>query len=265
MEIFDNSAKYYAKYRDQYSAKLFDFLETIAPSNRNLLDLGCGTGQIPLQMSNKFDHLLGVDISKDMIDYAEKRAELNSIENIDWRVSATEDLDLDPSSVDIITIAKALHWMDIDLVMQKSLKWLRPNGVIAIISGTSLWNSTQDWEQEIKKLIQKYLGKERKVANRNQSFKRDERDFRDILRAKFGNVAEKSITYNRKLRFKDILGYLYSTSFSRRSLFGEKVSDFEKELKEVFTKVSDGDLITKEEEISVIYAVKEISAVAELD
>jgi len=51
------------------------------------LDMGTGTGLIALLMSKKARFVLGVDINPIAIELARKNAELNSIQNVEFRLS----------------------------------------------------------------------------------------------------------------------------------------------------------------------------------
>lgn len=51
-----------------------------------------------------------------------------------YRVAAAEESGLDDHSVDIVTVAQALHWFDIPAFFEEARRVLKPNGIIAIWS-----------------------------------------------------------------------------------------------------------------------------------
>jgi ubiquinone/menaquinone biosynthesis C-methylase UbiE len=48
-----------------------------------------------------------------------------------YRVATEDDGGLDNGSVDLITVAQALHWFDVDAFAQEADRVLRPGGVLA--------------------------------------------------------------------------------------------------------------------------------------
>ncbi|KAG8931953.1 hypothetical protein FRC01_000535, partial [Tulasnella sp. 417] len=67
----------------------------------NVLDLGCGTGQVTQLLPNYFTNVIGSDPSGVMIDQARKQ---NSASNVTFIVSAAEDIatKLDAESIDLV-------------------------------------------------------------------------------------------------------------------------------------------------------------------
>jgi SAM-dependent methyltransferase len=72
--------------------------------------------------------VIGIDVSQNQISQAVPK------ENIEYRCQPAEDLSFLPSnSVDLITIATAIHWFDIDLFFKEANRVLKPHtGVIAV-------------------------------------------------------------------------------------------------------------------------------------
>lgn len=253
MSIFDNTQKFYSKYREKYPQELFEFLNSISKKHEFAVDLGCGTGQVTIPISKYFDRVLGVDVSSDMIN--EARNDSTGINNIEWQVNSSEAVQLESNSVDLITIAKAFHWMDKPKILTLAEQWLRQDGVFSLISSHSLWNGKEAWEIAVKELIQSFLGESRKAGSTSSEFKEDEVRYEERLKNTFGNFETKLFTISRKLNFDSILGYLYSTSFSKKELYGNQVSEFETKLKQVLELfLIDGEL-TSNKEVEVIYSL----------
>lgn len=74
------------------------------------------------------DRVIGIDVSPNQIAHAIKR------KNVEYRCTEAENLSfLESNSVDLITIAAALHWLDIELFFKEVKRVLKPNtGVFAI-------------------------------------------------------------------------------------------------------------------------------------
>jgi ubiquinone/menaquinone biosynthesis C-methylase UbiE len=72
-----------------------------------------------------FDCVIATDASEKQIATAEKNP------RIEYRVAAAEESGVNSSSVDLVTIAQALHWFDLEKFYSEVRRVLRPRGVIA--------------------------------------------------------------------------------------------------------------------------------------
>jgi len=72
-----------------------------------------------------FDRVIATDASEKQIASAEKSP------RIDYRVATAEASALDSSSVDLVMIAQALHWFDLEKFYSEVRRVWKPRGVIA--------------------------------------------------------------------------------------------------------------------------------------
>jgi 2-polyprenyl-3-methyl-5-hydroxy-6-metoxy-1,4-benzoquinol methylase len=133
--IYDNHTffKEYSSLRDS-GVTYNDFVEQPAIkseiSNLNgkiILDLGCGTGQFAkFCIENGASRVLGIDISRNMIDQANKE---NKHEKIDYICISIEDLELQNQKFDIIISSLAVHYIeDYSTLIKKVSGLLKKNG-----------------------------------------------------------------------------------------------------------------------------------------
>ncbi|ESQ76828.1 class I SAM-dependent methyltransferase [Asticcacaulis sp. AC402] len=122
---FSTVAEAYAQSRPTYPKGLFLWLAQVAPARELVWDAGCGNGQASLALSEHFHKVLATDLSADQIARAPQR------DNITYRV-ATCLSGLADSSADLVTVAQALHWFDLDAFYAEVRRVLKPNGVIAV-------------------------------------------------------------------------------------------------------------------------------------
>ena len=67
--------------KDDYQDALFEML--ILDENDTVLDVGCGEGSVTIPIAKKVKKVIGVDSSPKMLEYLEKRASDNGIDNIE--------------------------------------------------------------------------------------------------------------------------------------------------------------------------------------
>ncbi len=122
---FSSQAGGYAKYRPVYARGLFKYLASIAPANELAWDSATGSGQAALGLAEYFDKVTATDASEKQILHAVRH------EKIEYKTAPSEQTDIADNSVDLITVAQALHWFDFDAFFAESKRVLKDNGVIA--------------------------------------------------------------------------------------------------------------------------------------
>ena len=115
----------YAAYRPSYPASLFDALAALAPSTTLAWDCGCGTGQAALALAERFAAVCATDASASQIAHATPHP------RITFGVAAAHESGLPDHGVDLITVAQALHWFDVDAFHDEVRRVVVPNGIVA--------------------------------------------------------------------------------------------------------------------------------------
>jgi ubiquinone/menaquinone biosynthesis C-methylase UbiE len=122
---FSKQSEIYAQSRPQYPDELFEYLASLSPSRKLAWDAGTGNGQAALSLVKYFDKVIATDASKEQI----KNAFLN--EKIEYKVATAEESGLESNSIDLITVATAIHWFNHDLFYPEVKRILKPGGIIA--------------------------------------------------------------------------------------------------------------------------------------
>jgi len=122
---FSSGSDNYSAHRPDYPEALFTHLASIAPATNRVWDCATGNGQAAVALANHFDEIMATDASEKQISNAAHAA------NITYRVAPAEKSGIQDESVDLITVAQALHWFDIDAFAQEAARVLRPNGVLS--------------------------------------------------------------------------------------------------------------------------------------
>jgi SAM-dependent methyltransferase len=125
---FSSGAAGYAAYRPTYPIELVDGLAGISPSHELALDCGCGTGQLSVLLAERFAEVLATDASAAQIEQAQPR------EGVRYRTALAEDSGLPDGSVDLIAVAQAAHWLDLEKFYAEVRRVARPNAAVALIS-----------------------------------------------------------------------------------------------------------------------------------
>ncbi|MDR2249737.1 class I SAM-dependent methyltransferase [Acinetobacter sp.] len=125
---FSNNSDRYAAYRPSYPIDLVDELAHFCPAQQRVLDCGCGTGQLSVLLAERFDEVIATDASATQIEKAKMR------EGVIYRTALAEESGLADGTVDLITVAQAAHWLDLDKFYQEVNRVARPNAIIALIT-----------------------------------------------------------------------------------------------------------------------------------
>jgi SAM-dependent methyltransferase len=122
---FSRQAADYAKFRPGYPPELFAYLGNIAPSRQLAWDCGTGNGQAAVGLAAVFNCVIATDASENQI------ANTQSHQRVEYRVAPAENSGLESETVDLIMVAQALHWFDLDRFYGEAQRVLKPNGVLA--------------------------------------------------------------------------------------------------------------------------------------
>lgn len=116
----------YDRHRPRYPDALFRYLAGMVPGNDLAWDCATGTGQAARTLAGHFHQVLATDASIDQLRRAGQAA------NIHYICSRAESCPVSNQSVDLLCVAQALHWFDIDAFMTEVQRVLRPDGVLAV-------------------------------------------------------------------------------------------------------------------------------------
>jgi SAM-dependent methyltransferase len=122
---FSKQAAGYAKFRPRYPQKLFDYLGSIAPSRQLAWDCATGNGQAAVGLASVFNRVIATDASEKQIANAQQH------ERVEYRLAPAENSGLESATVDLVTVAQALHWFDMEQFYAEAKRVLQPNGILA--------------------------------------------------------------------------------------------------------------------------------------
>jgi SAM-dependent methyltransferase len=124
--LFAGVAREYANFRPGYPPELFAWLARMAPARGTAWDCGCGSGQASVALADHFTQVYATDVSPEQI--AAARAHPRVL----YSVAPAEKSGLGADSVDLVTVAQALHWFDVEAFYAEARRVARRGAVIAV-------------------------------------------------------------------------------------------------------------------------------------
>lgn len=126
---FGHAAEEFERYRPDYPRELFDHILAAVPAGRRdrAMDLGAGTGKSTRALIPHFREVIAVEPDQGMTARLAEEIPQAIVRN------ATAEACVQPeASVDLVTIANALHWMEASQVFAAVRDWLRVDGILAV-------------------------------------------------------------------------------------------------------------------------------------
>lgn len=221
---FSFSPEQYAKYRPDYPAAIFDFIYPLLNEKSVAWDCGTGNSQVAQELAHDFDRVEATGISMQQIQYAFETP------NIHYSVQPAEQTNFADNTFDLITVAQAVHWFDIEKFNTEVKRVGKPGGIIALI-GYELNTITPEIDRIIRhfytNIIGSYWDPERQhIQNRYQliSF-----PYRELETPEINNI--------KLWKYDYLIGYLNTWSAVRHFMVKNNynpISEIEAELREAW-------------------------------
>jgi SAM-dependent methyltransferase len=125
---FSSGSDGYARYRPRYPQALFAELADLAPDRHTAWDCATGTGQAAVALAEHFEHVVATDASSTQLGEARRH------ERVSYVPATAEHAPLRDRSIDLVVVAQALHWFDLEAFYAEVRRVLRGGGVIAAIA-----------------------------------------------------------------------------------------------------------------------------------
>jgi ubiquinone/menaquinone biosynthesis C-methylase UbiE len=124
-DYFSGHSKDYGHYRPEYPDELYFHLAHLTPRHDCAWDCATGTGQAALQLTRYYKQVIATDASENQISQAKPHKQIRYV------TAQAEQSGLDSNSVDLITVAQALHWFDLDAFAREADRVLVEQGILA--------------------------------------------------------------------------------------------------------------------------------------
>jgi SAM-dependent methyltransferase len=217
---FTSAVPHYVAGRPAYSMRLIERLarETGLGRTSRALDLGCGPGSLTIPLAHFGGTTIGIDPDATMIAAARQIAEVAGV-SVDWQVGSSLDLSDELAQLDLVTIARAFHWMDREATLLRLDELVRPGGAIALVNTELHPLGKHDWHVAFEEL--------RKAHGRFDAFYhwRKSAEWEEHLsvlsRSVFCDVIRISVYETREASIDEILARALSFSANSPALLGE--------------------------------------------
>lgn len=123
---FSGHASDYRAFRPAYPPGLFGWLADAAPGHDLVWDCGTGSGQAAVALADHFARVIATDASGEQVANTEPHP------RVEYAVAPAERSPLADASADLVTVAQAAHWFDLDRFYAEVRRVTRPGGLVAL-------------------------------------------------------------------------------------------------------------------------------------
>lgn len=228
--LYAGSAEHYARGRMPYPRALAGALrdELSLGGHGRLLDVGCGPGSLTHLVAPLFDEAVGIDADADMVRVASRAAAPNE-RFVHLRA---EELPGDLGVFRAITLAQSFHWFASEEIARTLRRMLEPGGALVHVGATTHQGEGNVPHAEIEALVEQFLGSAKRAGRGFRTW--DGRDPRDAIEAT-GLRNRREIEVERDETFErsedELVSAVFSLSTAAPHLFGDRVDEFEAELR----------------------------------
>ncbi|KAL9233351.1 hypothetical protein vseg_008366 [Gypsophila vaccaria] len=132
--LFDKQADLYVEARPDYPKEWYGWLADRTPDHSLAWDVGTGNGQAAVAVAEHYDQVIATDISEAQISRSIHHPRVKYL----LTPPTFSPADLTPligpeNSLDLITVAQAVHWFDLDTFYNTANHFLKkPGGLVAV-------------------------------------------------------------------------------------------------------------------------------------
>lgn len=125
---FSSGSADYARFRPDYPSALFEWLATTVRQRDLAWDCATGNGQAAVGLAAHFRQVIATDGSAPQLTAAARNP------RVGYAAAVAEHAPLGDHSVDLVTVAQALHWFDLREFYGEVIRVARPRAVLAVWS-----------------------------------------------------------------------------------------------------------------------------------
>ncbi|MCH7520340.1 MAG: class I SAM-dependent methyltransferase [Candidatus Marinimicrobia bacterium] len=124
----EQAAKYYSNFTSSRVFFMHELRHRVP--DQAILEFGCGTGSLAVELAGKGAQMTGIDLSEVAIEQARNKAERADVtDRSTFHVMDAEDLTFPEESFDMVCGAGILHHLDVERVLGEIYRVLKREGV----------------------------------------------------------------------------------------------------------------------------------------
>lgn len=125
LDHFSVQAEDYSIYRPEYPPELYQWLASLCEETKLAWDCGTGNGQAAVALTQQFSYVIGTDASESQIYHA------MIYPRVEYELALAHQSPFKDNSVDLVTVAQALHWFEFDSFFTEVQRVCKSNGILA--------------------------------------------------------------------------------------------------------------------------------------
>jgi SAM-dependent methyltransferase len=223
MGRFASTVELYENFRPPYPIEFFSGVaQKLSLSKQHaLIDLGTGPGLLALGFAPYVGRVTGVDPEPAMLAGARAGAQRAGVA-LTLIEGRAEDLPESVDRFDLVTIGRALHWMDKDALGTLFERLVAPQGTIAICASFSARDSRNAWLDEYNTARRAWS--DERLWSESRSDERARRDFAATLEGTGFQVRETvQVETTHEVSINDLAQRMLTFSSSSPAALGDKV------------------------------------------
>lgn len=239
MGRFASTVEFYTRYREPYASAFF---RTVAEQlalrgDEALLDIGCGPGPLAIGFAPFVGSCTGLDPEAAMIEAAKATAEEAGV-HLDLRLGRMEDFPAG-QMFDLVTIGRALHWLDRGAVLQVLERIVSGPGCVLICGATSIGTPAAPWLKSYEEIRWSWASDPDRKRYRIES-----KEW--FAGSRFGELDRISVTHAQHVTIADLIGRALSKSNTSPAVLGERRAEFEAEIRAALEPFSQDGVLQEE-------------------
>jgi SAM-dependent methyltransferase len=239
MGRFASTVEYYVRYREPYPPAFFQaIMERLAlHGDEALLDVGCGPAPLSIGIAPFVGSCTGLDPEALMIEAASAAARAAGV-RLTLHSGCIEDFSAD-RSYDIVTIGRALHWLDRRAALDVLERVVAPSGRVQVCGSTSVESPLSPWLKPYQELCNRWSN-----APDRKRYCIESRDW--FAGSRFGLVDNISVAQEQRIGVDGMIGRALSRSHTSRAVLGDRQAEFEAAIRAALEPFSQNGSLSEE-------------------
>jgi len=178
----------------------------------------------------------------------ERLARERGVTNIEWRFGGSMDLSPALGQFRLVTMGNSFHWMDRARTLDALYDLVTDGGGIAVVGeGAPIPPPPMTrWRAAITAVLKTYLGDRPLPWESPGPPILAERHEPIIARSRFKDLTSYTESFDIEWTIESMLGNLYSMSFCRRNVLGDRIEAFERDLRAAILAVEPSGILKGE-------------------